>query len=139
MRPTRVLLAIATREDDRQVRTQCPQLLKHLFSAEVRHRQIQDDRVVRIGKTLEQAHCDGEFMGIARFNDDAARQFGHALVELVERQNVTDDYFERAVDQFCAACTISAVDISARSKKFQLVKPSAARGSRSENARRPRG
>jgi choline kinase len=71
---------------------------------------VQDGRVTRIGKTLE--HSDGEFLGIARFDAESTKQLIRNVVDIVEGQGVLDDYFERAVDQLCATCNISAVDVT---------------------------
>jgi choline kinase len=51
-------------------------------------------------------------MGIARFDAETAAQLLAAVVAIVEQQDVTKDYFERAVDQFCKACPLGAVDVT---------------------------
>lgn len=71
---------------------------------------VHNSQITRIGKRLEQS--DGEFMGIARFDTETAQQLISTIVDIVEQQGVMDDYFERAVDQLCVACAISAVDVT---------------------------
>lgn len=71
---------------------------------------VQDSRVTRIGKLLDRS--DGEFLGVARFDADSTRQLVDHVIEIVEQRGVTDDYFERAIDQLCGQCRVSAVDVS---------------------------
>jgi len=71
---------------------------------------VHNNQIIHIGKTLKQG--DGEFLGIARFDTETAQQLISTIVDIVEQQGVMDDYFERAVDQLCTACAISAVDVT---------------------------
>ncbi len=73
---------------------------------------VRDGRIARIGKGLPPGEAAGEFMGIARFDGDVAPALARALSELVERQGVVADYFERAVDRLCGDFVLTAADIS---------------------------
>jgi choline kinase len=73
---------------------------------------VQKGRITRIGKGIPPAQAAGEFMGIARLDGDVAMALARALIELVERQSVVSDYFERAVDRLCSEFVLSAIDIT---------------------------
>ena len=73
---------------------------------------VRDGRIARIGKGIAPSEAAGEFMGIARLGGEAAPALAEALSELVERQRVVSDYFERAVDRLCRGLVLTAVDIT---------------------------
>ena len=73
---------------------------------------VRDGRITQIGKAIAPTDAAGEFMGIARLGGDVAPALAAALSELVERQSVVSDYFERAVDRLCHELVLTAVDIT---------------------------
>jgi choline kinase len=73
---------------------------------------VRDGRIARIGKKLPPGEATGEFIGVARFDDNVAPALARALADLVERQNVVSDYFERAVDRLCSEFPLTPVDIT---------------------------
>ena len=73
---------------------------------------VADDRVTRIGKTLDPAACLGEFVGVARFGGEIAPALAARLTEMVESEGIVDDYFERAVDRLCEDWTLTPADVS---------------------------
>jgi len=73
---------------------------------------VRDGRITRIGKDLPPGDAAGEFIGVARFDDKFAPALARTLAELVERQGVVSDYFERAVDRLCSDFMLTAGDIT---------------------------
>lgn len=73
---------------------------------------IHDDRVARIGKRLDPGEACGEFLGVAWFSAAQGAALASSLVDIVEREDTADAYFERAVDRLVPECPIRAVDVT---------------------------
>lgn len=75
--------------------------------------EIKNRRITRIGKKLNPAACQGEFVGLARFGPDLAPAFVETLTTAVEGGHVQalKAYFEEAVNTLCGRWTITPVDI----------------------------
>lgn len=71
-----------------------------------------DARVERIGKTLDPAACDGEFIGVARFSAEGRGPFLRALERHNEELGNRDLVFEVALDEVLDAMPSYAVDVS---------------------------
>lgn len=72
---------------------------------------VRDGRILRIGKRLDPALCFGEFLGVARFGEQAAEPLAAMLKRYIESKGVVADYFERAVNRLCAHWVLTPVDV----------------------------
>lgn len=73
---------------------------------------IAGDRIGAIGKDVSLKDCAGEFIGVARFRDRAARMLAAALADWVQQQGMVNEYFESALNDVCGQEGIRAVDVS---------------------------
>ncbi len=72
---------------------------------------VRDGRILRIGKRLDPADCFGEFLGVARFGEQAAAPLTAMLERYIESKGVVADYFERAVNRLCTHWVLTPVDV----------------------------
>jgi choline kinase len=68
----------------------------------------ENNRVVEIGKELPVSRCAGEFIGIAKFNQDILPEFQKALEQSIA-MNQENNYFEFAVDILAKNVFLEAV------------------------------
>jgi len=85
---------------------------KRCADEEVKVVQGGDARIERIGKTLDPAACDGEFLGVARFAAEGWAPFLRALDRHNEELGNRHLIFEVALDEILDAVPSYAVDVS---------------------------
>ncbi len=73
--------------------------------------QLEDDRVVAIGKTLRPGRVDGESIGLLRFQDSGPRIFWRAVDDLLHRPDGLKSWFLRAVDDLARSGLVTACSI----------------------------
>jgi choline kinase len=64
------------------------------------------ERLVAIGKQLDAATADGEYIGVARFDPEGARAFLLAIEDIVSRGG-SQEWYEAAIGQAAAAVSIA--------------------------------
>lgn len=70
-----------------------------------------DGRIKRIGKELDPAECEGEFIGIAKFSRGMNSDFASELEEVI-KEGGEQSFFEKAVDRLLLQHRIYMEDIT---------------------------
>ncbi|WP_284225113.1 phosphocholine cytidylyltransferase family protein [Alicyclobacillus hesperidum] len=72
---------------------------------------VEHGRVAEIGKHLNPEHCEGEFIGVAKFTGDFARRFRQQVLDLAVPGNEMK-FFEYALDAMADKSDMIPVDIT---------------------------
>lgn len=89
----------------------CMGLIIHNCREEEVKVELEDKRIINIGKGLDIRRASGEYIGIAKFDKDAGRYLSNELDKAISDGNVNlyyDDVIKRVLDKF----VIEAVDLT---------------------------
>lgn len=76
--------------------------------------QLEENRVLAIGKTLRPGRVDGESIGLLRFQDAGPRIFWRAVDDLLHRPDGLKSWFLRAVDDLAKGGLVTACSIKGK-------------------------
>lgn len=71
---------------------------------------VDGTRIVAIGKELSPGIAFGEFIGVARFSSEIFELFRQTLEEVVIRDRLVNDYFERAIERMLGKAIFTTLD-----------------------------
>ena len=61
---------------------------------------LQGDQVQKVSKELPEHECQGEFIGVAKFSGNCAKEVARLVAVNIEEQGNHNDYFEKAVQDY---------------------------------------
>ncbi len=73
---------------------------------------ILDDTILHIGKKLDQKKAYGEFIGVAKFNEETNTKFVEYLSNTVNKEMLANEYFEYALNMLIKEEPFHYVDVS---------------------------
>ncbi|SIS97148.1 phosphocholine cytidylyltransferase family protein [Alicyclobacillus vulcanalis] len=73
--------------------------------------EVRDGQIVAIGKHLDPASCEGEFIGVAKFAGSFAERFRAEVLDLAVEGNEMQ-FFEYALDHMVDKSGLTAVDVT---------------------------